>query len=92
MCYLFIPIKGEFPKNKKGKFFLFNPRNSKVVEYTILEYKAEDNIYACLNEKGKKVFLAEHSVISDAYDCLFASNKETYAGWWNKTMINTIIL
>lgn len=87
MCYLFVPVKGKFPKNAKGSLTLFNPRIKKSVTYTKLKYKAEDNIYSCLNEKGKKVFLADHSEIKDSYNCLFASNKEIYSGWWNRTMI-----
>lgn len=87
LCYLFTPVKGEWKANQTGKFKLLNPRNNKVVEYEILGYKAKDDIYACLNEKGKKVFLTEYSEVEEAYSCLFSSNKEIYSGWWNKTMI-----
>ena len=88
MCYLFIPVKGHWPKDKKGTFKLKNPRNGKTFNYKIEKYKEEDNIYMCLNEDGKKVFLAVHDEINSCWDALFTVNKEIYSGWWNKTMIS----
>lgn len=87
MCYLFIPVKGKFPKNKAGNFKLYNPRSKKEETFEIISYKSEDEIYSCLNEKGKKVFLADYQSVADSWDALFASNKEVYSGWWNKVMI-----
>jgi hypothetical protein len=87
LCYLFTPVKGNLPENKKGTFNLYNPRNKKNLEYKILGYKKEDKIYSCLDENGKKVFLISHQEVADAFDCLFTSNKEIFSGWWNKTLI-----
>ena len=87
LCYLFIPIKGEFPKNATGNIDLYNPRKKKNETFTNLEYNKEDNTYACINPKGKKVFLAPYDEVEGAYSDLFAINKEIYSGWWNKIMI-----
>lgn len=87
MCHLFIPVKGTWVKNKKGSFELLNPRINKTVTYKITGYKKEEDIYSCINEKGKTVFLAKWEEINDCWDALFDTNKEIFAGWWNKTMI-----
>ena len=86
MCYLFIPVKGNFPVNAKGFLRLHNPRSRKTEKFKILKYNKEDNIYACNNPQGKKVFLAPFEDVADSYDALFDINKEIYSGWWNKTM------
>jgi hypothetical protein len=88
MCYSFIPVRGKYPKNKKGTFELYNPRTKKDVTLTILGYKKEDEIYKCLTEEGKEVFLDTEANISNAYSDLHDSNKEIYAGWWNRTLIS----
>ncbi len=88
LCHLFIPIKGYFPNNKTDNFNLYNPRTKKKIQYKIESYKKEDNVYKCINEKGKTVFLIPYEEVKEAYSCLFTNNKEIYAGWWNKTLIS----
>lgn len=87
LCYSFVPVKGGLPKNKKGELNLINPRNKKNVTYKILEYKPEDGVYKCLDEKGKTVFLIDHEIVAEAWDCLHDVNKEIFSGWWNRTLI-----
>lgn len=88
VCYLFIPVKGEFPTGEQSVISLLNPRNKKVYDYKVLGYKKEGGgTYMCENEKGNKVFLIPHETVEHAYDALFSVNKEIYSGWWNKTMI-----
>ncbi len=90
MCYLFTPIEGNYPTNLKDTFKLYNPRSKKDVTFKILGTKNEGSIfiYKCENEKGKIVFLSPYDEIEGAYDCLFPINKETYSGWWNRTLIS----
>ena len=67
---------------------MFNPRTKKDLTYKILAYDLEDEIYKCLNEKGKEVFLERHDNIEDAYSDLHDVNQEIFAGWWNRTLIS----
>lgn len=87
LCYLFTPVKGGLPTKKiEGDLKLYNPRTKKDEIYKIIDYKEEDNIFACLTPKNKKVFLIDYDVVNEAWDCLFSVNKEIYSGWWNKVM------
>lgn len=87
LCYLFTPVKGGLPTEKiDGDLKLYNPRTKKDEIYKIIDYKEEENIFACLTPKNKKVFLIDYDVVDDAWDCLYRVNKEIYSGWWNKVM------
>lgn len=87
-CYLFIPIKGDFPENKTGNWLLHNPRTKKDVTYEILGYKNEDYIYKCKDPKGKIVFFMAYSSVAGSYSDLFDINKEIYTGWQKKVLIS----
>lgn len=88
LCYSFIPVKGNYPLKKVDEFKLYNPRTKKDLVYKILAYDLEDEIYKCLSEKGKEVFLEKHSNIENAYSDLHSVNKEIFSGWWNRILIS----
>lgn len=87
MCSVFTAVKGKWEKDKSGSLTLYNPRNKKKVTLTIDKYVKNEDVYICTDLAGKKVYLSSHESVSDAWDALFAVNKEIFSGWWNKTLI-----
>jgi hypothetical protein len=94
LCYLYIPVKGEYPKDATGTWILTNPRNGKDEQYKIINSKTEGNTtaYRCLNSKGKEVFMYPHREIECAFIDLFDINKEIFSGWWNRTLISKEVI
>jgi hypothetical protein len=87
LCSLFTPIKGKWIKGQKGTLKLFNPRNKKTITLRIKKFVKDENVYICLNNKGKEIFLTDYETVNNAWDALFPANKEIFSGWWNKILI-----
>jgi hypothetical protein len=87
LCSIYTAVKGKWLKNQKGPLKLFNPRNKKTITLTIEKFVESENVYVCLDNKGKKIFLTDYESVDDSWDALFAANKEIFSGWWNKILI-----
>jgi len=87
LCSVYTPVKGQWLKDQTGVIKMLNPRNKKSINLTIEKYVKSDDIYICVDEKGKKFYLTSFESVEEAWSCLFDINKEIFAGWWNKTLI-----
>ncbi len=87
LCSIFTPVKGKWLKDQKGVIKMLNPRNKKIIKLTIEKYIEDEDIYICVNEQGKKMYLTSFESVEEAWSCLYDINKEIFSGWWNKTLI-----